>query len=814
MSKQTLRLPVTGMTCANCAANIERTLRRLEGVTSSAVNFASEEATVSFDDHALGVKDVLKRIADAGYRVPTVKAEFPVTGMTCANCAANIERAVKRAFPSLVGASVNFATEHLSVEYVPGTLELAELTSAVERAGYQIILPEASSGEEDAETATRRAEIRDQTRKFMVGLALSIPLFILSMGRDFGLLGEWSHRPWVNWLFFILATPVQFYTGWDYYVGGIKSLRNRSANMDVLVAMGSSTAYFYSLGVLLLPVLGHHVYFETSALIITLIKLGKMLESRTKGKTGGAIRKLMGLRPKTAFVIRDQIEKEIPLSQVQIGDTVLVRPGERIPVDGSITEGKSAVDESMLTGEPLPVDKKPGDPVTGGTINSEGLLKFIATRVGKETALAQIIRLVQQAQGSKAPIQALADRVAAVFVPGVIGIALVVFIIWWLTTGDFVFSMIRLVAVLVIACPCALGLATPTAIMAGTGKGAEKGILFKNSTALETASSLTTMVLDKTGTLTQGKPTVADIISLNPRISSDEILRIAASVEKGSEHPIGKAVVKKAQAQKIPLSDPGEFSAHRGVGVQGNIDGQSVHLGKPTWFSELNISVDPAKEVIAALQSDGKTVMVLSLNQQAVGVIAVSDALKPDSKEAVKILSGQNLEVVMLTGDNHQTAAAIAAQAGIRTVVAEVLPEEKSRRIAALQDRGEHVGMVGDGINDAPALAQADVGFAIGTGTDVAIETGDVILASGSLLGIPRSIALSRITMKTVKQNLFFAFFYNIVLIPVAAGVLWPFEGFPGFLRQLHPILAAMAMAMSSISVVSNSLRLYRKKIH
>jgi len=807
-------LPVTGMTCANCAANIERTLRRLEGVTKSAVNFASEEATVSFDDSALGVKDVLKRIADAGYGVPTVKAEFPVIGMTCANCAANIERAVKKAFPSLVGVSVNFATEHLSVEYVPGTLELAELASAVERAGYQIILPEDSSGEEDAETAARLAEIRDQTRKFAVGLALSIPLFILSMGRDFGFLGDWSHRPWVNWLFFILATPVQFYTGWDYYVGGIKSLRNRSANMDVLVAMGSSTAYFYSLGVLFLPVLGHHVYFETSALIITLIKLGKMLESRTKGKTGGAIRKLMGLRPKTAFVIRDQMEKEIPLSQVQIGDTVVVRPGERIPVDGEITEGKSAVDESMLTGEPIPVDKKPGDPVTGGTINSEGLLKFVATRVGKETALAQIIRLVQQAQGSKAPIQALADRVAAVFVPGVIGIALVVFIIWWLTTGDFVFSMIRLVAVLVIACPCALGLATPTAIMAGTGKGAEKGILFKNSTALETASTLTTVVLDKTGTLTQGKPTVSDIISLDSRISSDEILRIAASVEKWSEHPIGKAVVKKAQAQKIPFSDPGEFRAHRGAGVQGNIDGKSVHLGKPNWFSELNISVDPAKEVIAALQSDGKTVMVLGLNQQAVGVIAVSDALKPDSKEAVKILSGQNLEVVMLTGDNRQTAAAIAAQAGIRTVVAEVLPEEKSRRIAALQDRGEQVGMVGDGINDAPALAQADVGFAIGTGTDVAIETGDVILASGSLLGIPRSIALSRITMKTVKQNLFFAFFYNIVLIPVAAGVLWPFEGFPGFLRQLHPILAALAMAMSSISVVGNSLRLYRKKIH
>ncbi|MBW2042560.1 MAG: copper-translocating P-type ATPase [Deltaproteobacteria bacterium] len=813
MAEQRLTFPVTGMTCANCAANIERTLRRTEGVSESNVNFASEQATVSFDDAALDLKAVMKRIADAGYGVPTVKTEFPVTGMTCANCAANIERAVKRAFPAVVDASVNFATEHLFVEYVPGTLEFSELADAVGRAGYQLILSEETADPEDAEAAARRAEIRDQTLKFAVGLALSAPLFILSMGRDLGMLGPWSHRAWFNWLFFLLATPVQFYTGWDYYVGGIKSLKNKSANMDVLVAMGSSMAYFYSLGVLLWPALGDHVYFETSAVIITLIKLGKLLESRTKGKTGGAIRKLMGLRPKTAFVIREEKEVEIPLSRVQIHDTVVVRPGERIPVDGTVLEGESAVDESMLTGEPLPVDKKPGDTVTGGTINAEGRLKFEATRVGKDTALAQIIRLVQQAQGSKAPIQALADRVAAVFVPGVIGIAFITFIVWWAVTGDFVFSMIRLVAVLVIACPCALGLATPTAIMAGTGKGAEKGILFKDSTALQTASELTTVVLDKTGTLTLGKPTVSDVVSLDAQIPSEEILRLAASVEKGSEHPIGKAIVKRAQGQGLSLSDPGGFKAHRGAGVQGIIDGKPVLLGKPKWFLEMDIPIDPAKKALEDLQSRGKTVMVLAVDGRATGIIAVSDALKPESGEAVAALSEQGLKVVMLTGDNRETAAIIAAQAGIENVISEVLPDEKSRQIKTLQEQGERVAMVGDGINDAPALAQADVGFAIGTGADVAMETGDVILASGSLGGIPRSIALSRITMNAVKQNLFFAFFYNAALIPIAAGVLWPLEGAPGFLRQLHPILAALAMAASSISVVTNSLRLYRKSI-
>ena len=584
--------------------------------------------------------------------------------------------------------------------------------------------------------------------------------------------------------------------------------------MDVLVAMGSSVAYFYSLAVLLFPFLGEHVYFETSAVIITLIKLGKMLEARTKGKTGGAIRKLIGLQPKTATVLENGIENDIPLTRVKKGDIVIVRPGERIPVDGIILEGESAVDESMLSGESLPVDKHANDTVVGGTINGEGLLKFKATRVGKETALAQIIKLVQEAQGSKAPIQALADRVAAIFVPSVIAIAFITFALWWGITGEFVPSMIRLVAVLVIACPCALGLATPTAIMAGTGKGAEKGVLFKNSEALENATKLDTIVLDKTGTITIGKPAVVDIIPFDPDITTkDQLLKLAASVEKGSEHPLGKAIVNEAKTKGLELWEPENFKASGGFGVEAQIDGDFVRLGKPQWFHELGVDIDIAKDKIYHLQSEGKTVMVLARGNNLSGLISVSDTLKPESKRAIEQLHSQNLKVVMLTGDNLQTARTIASQVNIDDIFAEVHPEEKSSKIKELQESGEKTGMVGDGINDAPALAQADVGLAIGTGTDVAIETADVILSSGSLKGVSRAIKLSRATMKTVRQNLYLAFCYNILLIPVAAGILQPFEIFPAFLRQLHPILAALAMALSSISVVANSLLLYKAEI-
>jgi P-type Cu+ transporter len=814
MAQQTVTLPVAGMTCANCAMNIERGVKKLDGVASAGVNFASEQAVVAFDPTKLGVRDIIEKIDRAGFSVPTASVDLPVTGMTCANCAANIERTLNKKVPGVTTASVNFATERASVTYMPGTVDLEAIAAAVEKAGFGVILPEETADVEDAEQAARDAEIRDQSRKFAAGVVFALPLFVLSMARDFALTGPWSHAPWVNWLFFALATPVQFYTGWDYYVGGFKSLRNKSANMDVLVALGSSVAYVYSIAVLLFPGVGHHVYFETSAVIITLIKLGKMIEARTKGKTGGAIRKLIGLQPKTAFVVEDGEEKEISLARVRAGDVVLVRPGEKIPVDGVVIEGASAVDESMLSGEPLPVDKVAGDTVVGGTINGEGLLKFRADRVGKETALAQIIKLVQEAQGSKAPIQALADRVAAVFVPAVIAVAIVTFAIWWMAGGEFVPAMIRLVAVLVIACPCALGLATPTAIMAGTGKGAEKGILFKKSEALENTTHLDTIVLDKTGTITEGKPVVTDIFSLDPSLlCEDDVLGIAASVEKGSEHPLGKAIVRAAKDRGLRLHEPEQFRASGGLGVEGTVNAQAVRMGKPGWFESAGKDLAPAAKRIEDLQARGKTVMILAVDDHISGLIAVADTVKPESANAIAALHRMGLRVVMLTGDNARTAQAIADQVGIDAFHAEVRPDEKSARIKEIQDTGQKVGMVGDGINDAPALARADTGLAIGTGTDVAIETADVILSSGSLAGIPRAIEISRKTLGTIRQNLFLAFVYNIVLIPVAAGVLAPFDAFPAFLRQLHPILAALAMACSSISVVTNSLRLYRAEI-
>jgi len=806
-----ITIPVSGMTCANCAMNIERTLKKLPGIREAAVNFASEQAGVTFDDTAVSVPDIVGAIHKAGFEAQTFTAEFPVTGMTCANCAMNIERTLKKKTPGVVDAAVNFASERVQVEFLPSETSLDQIGAAIHKIGFEAILPEGSGDMEDAEARARAAEIKQQTRKFIIGVAFTLPLFILSMARDFGLTGAWSHAPWVNWLFWALATPVQFYTGRDFYTGAWKSLKNMTANMDVLVAMGSSVAYFYSLVLLFFPDSGHHVYFETSAVIITLIKLGKMLESRTKGRTGAAIRKLMDLSPKTAVVLVDGQETEVPLEQVQVGDQLLVRPGQSVPVDGAVVSGESSVDESMLTGESIPVDKQPGDPVVGGTVNNDGLLQIEAQKVGRETALAQIIKLVQEAQGSKAPIQALADRVAAVFVPVVIVIAFVTFTIWWAVGGEFVPAMLRLVAVLVIACPCALGLATPTAIMAGTGKGAEKGILFKNSSSLETASHLQDVVLDKTGTITAGKPIVTDI---EPAVAYDgvvdELLAAAAAVESGSEHPLGKAIVKEAAQRAFSKQSVEAFKAHSGFGVEGMVAGRRVHVGKPGWFPVLEVDLEKVQAAIDTFQAAGKTAMVVASNNQAVGVIAVADTVKSDSREAVQQLQGQGLKVMMITGDNERTARAIGNQVGIEHVMAEVRPEEKSARVKALQQEGRRVSMVGDGINDAPALAQADVGIAIGSGTDVAIETAGVILSGGSLTGVPKAIALSRATMRTIRQNLFWAFFYNIILIPVAAGALYPLEAAPDFLRSLHPIFAALAMSLSSVSVVSNSLRLYR----
>ncbi len=815
MSSQTSHIPLAGMTCANCAATVERVLKTLPGVVDARVNFASEQAAVTFDPKTLTLAQIVQRIQEAGYSVPSARIELALSGMSCANCAATIERTLGKKTPGVLRAAVNFASERATVDYLPATTSVDELIAAVATAGFGASVPGDALLAEDEEAAARQREIADQTRKFIIGVACALPLFVLSMGRDFGLTGDWSHALWVNWLFWALATPVQFYTGWDYYVGGFKSLRNRSANMDVLVAMGSSVAYGYSLVLLLVPGLGHHVYFETSAVIITLIKLGKMLESRTKGRTGGAIRRLIGLRPKTAVVFRDGVEKEISLAAVAIGDVVLVRPGERMPVDGLVLSGESAVDESMLTGEPLPVDKLPGDTVVGGSVNGQGLLTLKATAVGSATVLAQIIRLVQEAQGSKAPIQALADRVAAVFVPSIIGLALLVFGLWWEVSGDVVAAMIRLVAVLVIACPCALGLATPTAIMAGTGKGAEYGILFKSSEALEGASRLTTIVLDKTGTITSGKPALTDVLPFAPVCGTEEeLLKLAGAAEKGSEHPLGQALVRAAEERGLALQIPDEFQAAGGRGIQARVNGVRVAVGKPGWIeAELGIGLGAWRERIERLQSEGKTVMVAAADAAPAGLIAVADTLKADSAAAIGRLHELGLKIVMLTGDTLATAQAIASQVAVDRIFAEVRPDEKAQKIKDLQAGGERVGMVGDGINDAPALAQADVGLAIGTGTDVAIESAGVILTSGSLNGIARAIRLSRATLRTIVQNLGWAFGYNLVLVPVAAGALYPFAFLPEFLRQLHPILAALAMAFSSISVVSNSLRLYKAKL-
>ncbi|NLE44945.1 MAG: copper-translocating P-type ATPase [Chloroflexi bacterium] len=813
MDEQRANVPITGMHCANCAFTVERSLKRLDGVADASVNYATEKASLVFDPTLVSSAKIVEQVKDAGYGVVTARVDLPITGMTCANCAATVERTLSR-IPGVVSASVNLATERASVEYIPGVTTVAAMISTIENAGYGVVQAATPEELEDVEAEARRAEIVDQTRKLWVGIIFTLPLFILSMARDFGLTGAWSHAPWVNWLFLILATPVQFYTGWDYYVGSYHALRNKAANMDVLVAMGSSVAYIYSLVVLFLPGHGLHVYFETSAVIITMIKLGKLLEARAKGQTSADLKKLMGLRPKTARVVRDGREVELPVAQVLVGDVVVVRPGERIPVDGVVTEGRSSVNESMLTGEPIPVDKTVGDEVIGATINEQGLLKFEATRIGAETALAQIVRLVQEAQGSKAPIQRLADKVSEVFVPTIIGIALITLAVWWVGSRDFASAMIRLVSVLVVACPCALGLATPTAIMVGTGKGAEKGILFKNSAALETAEGLDTIILDKTGTLTVGQPAITDIVPMDvDRLSHDELLRIAASAERGSEHPLGRAIVAEAEMRELAMAEPSDFTAVSGRGVRAEVETHRVMVGKPDWLELEGLSLQRLGSDIARLRKEARTVVGVAIDEELVGLLGIADTLKEGSAEAVAQLHHLGLEVVMLTGDNQNTAEAIAGQVGIDRVIAEVLPAEKAAQVKALQTEGRRVGMVGDGINDAPALAQADVGIALGTGTDIAMETADATLIRGDLRSVPQALALSRSTMRTIKQNLFWAFFYNVILVPVAAGVLYPISWLPDVLRHFHPVLAAFAMAFSSVTVVTNSLRLRRARI-
>jgi len=814
-TEKQITMPVLGMTCANCVAAVERNTKKVEGVSDAVVNFGTEKVTVTYDPALAKPEQIIERIKKAGYEVPVATLELPITGMTCANCVATVERTLNKKVPGILEASVNFATEKAAVKYIPGVVTRAEMAAAVERAGYGVV--EAAAGEElvDAEKLARDRDIANQTRKLWVGVLFTLPLFLLSMARDFGLVGMWAHAPAMNILFWLLATPVQFYTGWDYYVGGTKSLRNKSANMDVLVALGSSVAYGYSI-IITLGWLPGHVFFETSAAIITLIKVGKLLEAHAKGKTSEAIKALMSLQAKTARVERHDQEMDIPTDQVVVGDVVLVRPGEKIPVDGVVIGGRSAVDEALLTGESLPVDKQTGDEVIGATLNKQGLLKIEATRVGKETALAQIVRLVEAAQGSKAPIQALADQVSAVFVPAVITLAVITFVVWYAAGFGFTAALVRLVAVLVIACPCALGLATPTAIVVGMGKGAGQGILFKNSAALEQTHALQAIVLDKTGTITTGAPEVTAInteplAQLTPQ--SLELLQLAASAERGSEHPLGQAVVRAAQARGLPLSEPAAFEAIAGHGISALIEGQAVLLGNLRLMEQRGVNLNSLPEQAERLQRQAQTVMWVAVNGQAQAVIGIADTIKEGSRQAVAAMKRQGLQVIMMTGDNRTTAAAIAAEVGIERVLAEVLPGDKAANVAKLQAEGYRTGMVGDGINDAPALAQADVGMAIGAGADVALEAAGVTLISGDLRHVTKAIALSLAVMRTIKQNLFWAFAYNVILIPVAAGGLAFFPGLPVYLRELHPIAAAFAMAFSSVTVVSNSLRLRRVKL-
>lgn len=789
MSTKKISIEVVGMTCAACSARVEKALNKQEGIISSTVNLLANKATIEFDQDKISPNTLIKTIEKSGYEVPLIKKTLIIEGMTCAACSTRVEKALNK-LEEVVSANVNLSTNKATVQYPSGALEEDTLIKTIEKAGYKAELE--VERDLDREKELREKEIKSLKTSFIISAILSAPL----------LAGMFFHMAGVDtilmngWFQFVLATPVQFIIGWRFYKGAYNALRGGGANMDVLVAMGTSAAYFYSIYNLFAGV--HEYYFEASAVIITLILLGKTFEAVAKGKTSEAIKKLMGLQPKTARVIRDGEEIDLEIEKVIIGDVIIVRPGERIPVDGKIVEGHSAIDESMITGESMPVDKSVDDEVIGATINKLGSFKFKATKIGKDTVLSQIVKLVEDAQGSKAPVQRLADKISGIFVPVVVAIAVLTFIIAYFITGEFNTGLINAVAVLVIACPCALGLATPTAIMVGTGIGAENGILIKSGEHLERTHEMDAIVFDKTGTITKGEPEVTDIVTFGAE--RDEVLRISASVERTSEHPLGQSIVKKGQEELLLLTEPEKFMAVPGKGLKATLDGQEIYIGNRRLMNDNKISIEVAEDDLARLEEEGKTAMILSIDGKLSGVIAVADQIKETSKKALADLKEMGLDIYMMTGDNERTARAIAKEVGIENILAEVLPENKAEEVEKLKSQGKHVGMVGDGINDAPALAAADVGFAIGTGTDVAMEAADITLMRGDLTGVVTAIRLSHRTMKTIRQNLFWAFFYNSVGIPFAAF---------GF---LNPMVAGAAMAFSSVTVVSNSLRLKRFK--
>ncbi|MDF2068027.1 heavy metal translocating P-type ATPase [Bacillus sp. Cr_A10] len=794
-------LQITGMTCAACATRIEKGLKKMDGVEEANVNLALEKSLIKFNPEKLNDKDFEKKIQDLGYGVAKEKKEFAITGMTCAACATRIEKGLSK-LEGVSSANVNLALENATVEYNPSQVSVMDIISRVEKLGY-----EAHNKENEKEAIDYREQaIQKQKRKFILSAILSLPLLWTMVGHfsftSFIYMPDILMNPWVQ---MALATPVQFIIGKQFYVSAYKALRNKSANMDVLVVMGTSAAYFYSVYQAIIMAGEHHsaqLYFETSAVLITLILLGKLFEARAKGRSSEAIKKLMGLQAKTALVIRNETEVEIPLEEVVTGEIILVKPGEKIPVDGEVIEGNTAVDESMLTGESIPVDKTIGDTLFGSTINKNGFLKMKATKIGRDTALAQIIKVVEDAQGSKAPIQRLADKISGVFVPIVIGIAIITFLVWivWVVPGEFTPALEALIAVLVIACPCALGLATPTSIMAGSGRAAEFGILFKGGEHLETTHHIDTVIVDKTGTVTNGKPELTDVIVADG-VNEEEFLALIGAAEKQSEHPLAEAIVQGIQARNIQLESVQHFEAIPGYGVKTTINGKEIIVGTRKLMNQYNVDISGIQIVMEELEANGKTAMLASIEGTYAGLIAVADTIKDSSKKAIKRLKEMNIDVIMMTGDNERTATAIGREVGIDHVIAEVLPEGKADEVKKLQESGKKVAMVGDGINDAPALAVADIGMAIGTGTDVAMEAADITLIRGDLNSIADAIIMSHKTMKNIKQNLFWAFAYNTLGIPIAAVGL------------LAPWVAGAAMAFSSVSVVLNALRLQRVKL-